>query len=86
MNIELDIPPELASRLIAEAAELGLPWKQYALQLLARGRAADAAPKTGAELLEYWQHEGLVGTRPEISDSAAHARAIRSKAQIRTGS
>jgi hypothetical protein len=26
-------------------------------------------PKTGAELVAYWQREGLIGSRPEIDDS-----------------
>jgi len=47
------------------------------------GRTASPAPRTGAELLTYWQGEGLVGTRPEIADGPAHARALREEAQRR---
>jgi hypothetical protein len=38
-------------------------------------------PKTGAELVAYWQSEGLIGTRPDIADSQAYARGIRRQAE-----
>ncbi len=83
MSLVLDLPPELETELAAEAARLGLPLPEYALRLLAGGRGPSSAPRTGAELLAYWQGEGLVGTRPEITDSSAHARALREQAQRR---
>jgi hypothetical protein len=83
MSLVLDLPPELETELAAEAARLGLPLPQYALRLLAAGRGPRPALRTGAELLAYWQSEGLVGTRPEIADSPAHARALREQAQRR---
>ena len=72
--------------LSAEAARLGLPLPEYVLRILAEGIASSSAPRTGAELLGYWHSEGLVGTRPEITDSAAHARALRDNAQTRARS
>jgi hypothetical protein len=83
MNLVLDLPPELESELAAEAARLGLPLPEYILRLLVGGRALHPAPRTGAELLSYWQGEGLIGTRPEIEDNSAHARAVREQAQKR---
>ena len=38
---------------------------------------------TGADLVAYWEREGLIGTRPDIKDSLEHARAIRRKAERR---
>ena len=64
-------------------ARLGLPLPEYALRLLAGGRAPGPAPRTGAELLAYWEGEGLFGTRPDIVDSPAHARTLREQAQRR---
>jgi hypothetical protein len=78
--------PQLEAELAAEAARLGLPLPEYVLRLLAGGRTALAAPHTGAELVAYWQGEGLVGTRPEIADGPAHARALREQAQHRARS
>lgn len=83
MNLVVDLPPELESELTAEAARLGLSLTEYALRILAGGHALRPAPRTGAELLSYWQGEGLIGTRPEIEDSSAHARAVREQAQCR---
>lgn len=83
MNLILNLPPELETELAAEAAHLGLPLAEYALRLLAGGRGPSPAPRTGAELLAYWQDEGLVGARSEIADAPAHARALREQAQRR---
>jgi len=43
-------------------------------------------PQTGAELVEYWHKEGVIGTRPDVIDSQAHARQIREDAERRTRS
>lgn len=39
--------------------------------------------QTGAELIEYYQREQLIGTRSEIVDSQSHARALREAAEKR---
>jgi hypothetical protein len=83
MSLVLDLPTELETELTAEAARLGLPLPEYVLRLLAGGLAPSPAPRTGAELLAYWQGEGLVGTRTDIADGPAHARALREQAQRR---
>jgi len=84
MTITVDLPQDLAKKLSAEAARLGLPLSDYAVRLLSTGRVPQSSPKTGAELVAYWQAEGLVGTRPEIiTDSQQHAREIRRKAEVR---
>jgi hypothetical protein len=77
MSLVLDLPAELETALAAEAARLGLPLPEYVLRLLSGGPAPNPTPRTGAELLTHWQDEGLVGTRPEIADGPAHARALR---------
>jgi hypothetical protein len=73
MSLVLDLPAELESELAAETSRLGLPLSEYVLRLLAGGRAPSPAPRTGAELLAYWQGEGLIGTRQEIADNSANA-------------
>jgi hypothetical protein len=83
MNLVLDLPPELESELAAEAARIGLPLAEYAVRLLAGGGTLRPALRTGAEVLSYWQGEDLIGSRPEIEDSSAHARALREQAQRR---
>jgi hypothetical protein len=83
MSLVLDLPVELEKELAADAARLGLPLTEYVLRLLAGGRPPSPAPHTGAELLAYWQSESLIGTRSDIADGPAHARAIREEAQRR---
>ena len=83
MKLVLEVPPELESELAAEASQLGLPLQEHALRILALGRSRASVPRTGSELVAYWQGAGLVGTRPEIADSPTHARAVRGQAEQR---
>ena len=84
MSLVLDLPSELEAELTTEAAQFGLPLSNYVVGLLATGRRKKLAVQTGAELVAYWQSEGLVGTRPDITDSQAHARALRNQAETRS--
>jgi hypothetical protein len=83
MILALDLPQELSDELSAEAAQLGLSLNEYALRVLSSGRVAGEMPKTGAELVSYWQSAGLIGMRPEIADSQEHARMLRGQAEAR---
>ena len=83
MSLLLDLPPELEAELATEAAQFGRPLPKYVLGLLATGRRQRVAVQTGAELVADWQSEGLVGNRPDIIDSQAHARAVRDQAERR---
>lgn len=83
MSLVLDLPADLETELAGEAARLRLSLPEYVLRLLAAGRTPSPALRTGTELLAYWQGEGLLGTRPDIADSSAHARALREQAQQR---
>jgi phosphate uptake regulator len=82
MSLVLNLPPDLENELSAEADRLRLSLPEYALRLLAGQRPA-GMPRNGTELVAYWEREGLLGTRPEIADAAAHARAIRQQAEKR---
>jgi hypothetical protein len=83
MSITLDLPQELETELSVEATQLGLSLPNYILRLLSTAVVRGRKPKTGAELVEYWQTEGLIGTRPDIADSQASARQLRSQAEQR---
>ena len=83
MSVTLDLPEELESELATEAARLGLSLPEYILRLISTARTAGNKPKTGAEVVEYWQAEGLIGSRPDIADSQAHARGLREQAERR---
>jgi len=86
MTITLELPPELESELAAEAAYLRLPVSEYALRLLAEGRGPRPVVSNGAELVAYWQREGLIGRHPEIADPQLRARELREQIQRRAGS
>jgi hypothetical protein len=80
MTLKLDLPGELEAELTVGAAREGVPVETYALRLLTDSQAGLSRVKTGAELVEYWRREGVIGSRPDISDSQSHARAIRDAA------
>ena len=83
MTLMLDLPHELERELVAEAGRLNLPLSEYILRVLLIGRPDIIRLKTGAELVDYWQQEGVIGTRPDIADSAEHARTLRNQVERR---
>ena len=79
----VELPDDLAGTLSDEAQRIGMSLSDYAVHLLTAARPAVASVRTGADLVAYWQSEGLIGTRPEIADGPAHARQLREQAQRR---
>jgi hypothetical protein len=89
VTITLNLPSELEEELSQEAARLGLPLSEYAVRVLAGSRASQIggnAPLTGPELVEYWNREGVIGSRRDIEDPVAFARELRERNQNRTRS
>ena len=74
MSIHLDLPPQLESQLSTEAWRLNLPLSEYILRVLSIGQVLSNSPKTGAELVAYWQSEGVINSRPDITNSQVYAR------------
>ncbi len=83
MNINLDLPPELENELSTEASQLNLPLSEYILRILCVRQVMANPPKTGAELVAYWESEGIINSRPDITDSQAYARKLRHDAETR---
>ncbi|MGV0024643.1 hypothetical protein [Phormidesmis priestleyi] len=83
MSIRLDLPPELESELSTEASRLNLPLSEYILRVLSTRQVLSNPPKNGAELVAYWQTQGVINSRPDITDSQAHARHLRHEAETR---
>jgi hypothetical protein len=83
MSLIVNLPPELETVLAEEAAKVNLSLAEYALRLLAEGRVPGPRVRDGAELVNYWKSEGLIGTRPDVVDPATHARARRENAEQR---
>jgi hypothetical protein len=84
MSLVLELPPQLESDLSAQAAKLHLPLAEYALRVLAGASVGDPKPTNGAELVAYWEAQGLIGTRSDITDPAEHSRELRQRAKTRT--
>lgn len=66
MSITLELPPELESELSTEAKRLNLPLSEYLLCVLLTRQFPINPPKTGADVVAYWQSEGLINSRPDI--------------------
>lgn len=73
----VELPDDLANALAAEASRLGLSLPDYAVRLLTSARPPAASVRSGADLVAYRRAEGLVGSRPDITDSQVEARRLR---------
>lgn len=83
MTLTLNLPPELENALSAEASQRSLSLSEYVLYLLAQRQTSSSLPKTGEALVDYWQREGVIGSRSDITDSQAYARQLRHEAETR---
>ncbi len=97
MTLILELTPEQEQQLEAKARQRNLDTTSYAVAVLFEKGVAEEdldkllppvgplppADGTGADLVAYWEREGLIGTRPEIKDSLEQARAIRRTAERR---
>ena len=83
MVLSLYLPQELEQELSVKAGKISLSLPEYILQLLSVRKSFEHLPKTGAELVSYWQSEGLINSRPEIKDSQRYGRQIRHAAEYR---
>lgn len=83
MSLIIELPQQLEFELSTGAKRFGVSLQDYVLQLLSSSVVRNEQPKTGKELVEYWQREGLIGTRPGINDSQAYARQLRAEAEQR---
>jgi len=79
----VELPDDLADALTDEASRLGLSLPDYAVRLLTSAHRSVTSIDSGADLVAFWQSEGLVGSRPEIADSRTEARRLREQAQRR---
>ena len=83
MVISLELPLELENELSIEASQLKLPLTEYILRMLAFRPFLQNPPKTGVDLVAYWESIGVVGSRSDITDSQEHARRLRNQAENR---
>jgi hypothetical protein len=83
MIVTLDLPSELEDELSLEASQLKLPLTEYILRVLLFRPFLQNPPKTGAEVISYWESIGIINSRPDISDSQEYARKLRREAETR---
>lgn len=83
MNISIELPYDLENELSTEASHLKLPLAEYILRVLSFRPFLQNPPKTGLELVTYWESIGVVGSRPDIADSQEHSRKLRDQAEHR---
>ena len=83
MNITLELPLELEDELSTEASQLRLPLAEYILRVLSFRLFLQNPPKTGVELVAYWESVGVINSRLDITNSQEHARSLRHEAETR---
>jgi len=83
MSIRLDLPLDLENELSTEALRLNLSLPEYILRVLSVRTVLNNPLQTGADLVDYWQAEGVINSRPDIIDSQVHARRLRQEAEAR---
>jgi hypothetical protein len=83
MNITLELPLELEDELSTEASQLRLPLAEYILRVLSFRPFLQNPPKTGVELVAYWESVGVINSRLDITNSQEHARSLRHEAETR---
>ena len=83
----LEINTELERRIKREAARLGVAPDAYAARVLDQAVPGVRVLRSGRELVEYWEREGVLGAwahRDDIGDSADYARELRRQAETRS--
>ena len=83
MNVSIELPSDLENELSTEASQLKLPLAEYILRVLSFRPFLQNLPKTGVELVAYWESVGVINSRPDIADSQEHARRLRDQAEHR---
>ncbi len=83
MNITVELSSELERDLANEASQLNLPLSEYILRLLSFRPPLPNQPKTGVELLVYWENAGVINSRSDVLDSQEHARLLRNQSEHR---
>jgi hypothetical protein len=83
MTLTIPLSDDLERELSAEAGRLGLTLQDYALRLLEAQAPARALPRSGAELVAFWDATGVIGSAPAGVDAPGLAREIRVRAERR---
>ena len=77
MPMTLELPDEVAEWLQKVATGRGISVQEYALERLSFPKPAVPGLTDGASLVAYWEANGLLGTRTDITDTSAEATRLR---------
>lgn len=86
MSLTLDLTPEIEKRLTEKASRLGVSPAEYVERVLGDQLNDVGTCGTGAELVAYWEREGVIGIwadRDDIKDSSDYAAFLRRLAEQR---
>jgi hypothetical protein len=83
MTLTIELTPEQEVALQTQAQAVGMEASEYAWQLLASDLVTERRPMTGAEVLAYWEHEGVRGVFADRPDSQTFARQLRQAEEAR---
>ncbi len=64
ISVDAHLSPAIAPN---EASRLNLTLSEYILRILSVRQVLANPPKTGAELVAYWESEGVINSRPDIT-------------------
>ena len=83
MTLKIELTAEERTQLSERARQEGLPMAEYARRRLVAELMEPKRPMTGAEALEYWRKEGVLGLFADRPDSPDYARELRRQAETR---
>ena len=83
MAIAIELRPEIEAQLRERAARAGVDVTEYAGRLIEEGLTG--RPMTGADVLAYWDREGVRGVFAGGPDSPELARQLRAQEEGRSG-
>lgn len=84
MTLILELTKEQEARLLKRAQQVGVSVEVFAKQVLDREVNSEPPPRTGAQLVDQLEREGVLGIwsdRTDIPDSPEYARELRRKAE-----
>ncbi len=82
MTLTIELTPEEATR-VEEARRRGLDVDAMLHDVIAQIAEDTESPTVGHEIVGAWRLSGVISSRPDITDSQAHARNLRLQAQQR---
>lgn len=85
MTLTIELTPEEEAALEEQAIAAGMESSEYARQLLTTELTDLSLPRNGAEILAYWEREGVRGVFADRGNAQEFARQLRDAEEAREG-